>query len=349
MNVLIFFFSALGVFNGFLLSLYLIFFAKKKSVSKVLLGALVLSLSIRIGKSVLIYFDQDSPLIFRQIGLSACIFIGPLLFYYVRNAINPLKPISSFSKGLLIFLLSVFMVVGFFKSYQHEPAFWNDYMVNSIYIVWLIGLICTAYILIPFVTASYKEEGKLNQRNQWLVIVYLANALIAGAFFLALFGNSWAYYMTGPMVFSFFLYLMAFGYFNQKWFDLSNQESVEKYKNKKIDSARAEKLLRDLNDLILAEKIFVNPSLKLSEVAGKMEMPSHQLSQLLNDNLGKTFNRFINEYRIEEACKILLSEHNMSLEGIGYEVGFRSKSTFFTAFKNYKDLTPSQFQKQMTS
>ncbi len=349
MNVIIFFFSALGVFNGFLLSLYLLIFSKKKSLSKFLLGALVLALTIRIGKSVLIYFDQDSPKIYRQIGLSACLFIGPLLYYYLRNIIHPLKTISKWSKALMAIFLMCFILIGILRTYEADPTFWNDHMVNFIYLVWLGGLIASTCLLVPYVFKTYKATGKLNALNVWMCIVYIANVMIASAFFLAMFGNSWAYYMTGPMVFTFFLYLLTYGYFNKQWFDISDKKPIEKYKNKKIDSARAEKLLSQLNELIQNQKIFRNPSLKLKDVADKLNIPSHDLSQLLNDNLGISFNRFINEFRIKEACRILSSEHNMSLEGIGYEVGFRSKSTFFTAFKSLKNLTPSQYQKKIAS
>lgn len=69
----------------------------------------------------------------------------------------------------------------------------------------------------------------------------------------------------------------------------------------------------------------------------------HQLSQVLNDNMGKNFTVFINEYRINEACNIIVSDNKLTLEGIGYEVGFNSKSTFFSTFKKLKGTTPAMF------
>ena len=84
---LLFFFSALGAFNGLLLGLYFFFFAKKKYLVNYFLGALLLALSIRIGKSVFLYFDGKLPRMYLQIGLSACFFIGPFLYFFTRSAI----------------------------------------------------------------------------------------------------------------------------------------------------------------------------------------------------------------------------------------------------------------------
>ncbi len=344
MNGVIFFFGLLGVFNGLLLSLYLFLFAKQKSLSKFLLGALVLALSIRIGKSVLLYFDPDLPKIYKQIGLSACLFIGPFLFYYLKSVLAEVKTMPRNWKWSLIGLLAGIVIVGSIRPYQSYPLFWNTYAVNSIYFVWFIGICAAGFALIPQLLRSYQLEGKLKPVEKWLLAVFLGNVIIASAFFLTLFGFSMAYYISGPLVFSFFLYLLAFGYFNTQWFEMSSKQAAEKYSNKKIDEASAKKLLAQLDQLMQSKKLYSQDMLKLADVANQLDIPAHQLSQLLNDNLGKGFKPFINEYRIQAACELLTTDNNFSLEGIGYEVGFRSKSTFFTTFKKLKQLTPAEFQ-----
>jgi AraC-like DNA-binding protein len=94
------------------------------------------------------------------------------------------------------------------------------------------------------------------------------------------------------------------------------------------------------------EKLFLNPHLKLSDLATEVNISAHQLSQILNENVGKNFSEFINEYRINEACLLLFTHENLSIDGIGYEVGFNSKSTFFAAFKKQKGVTPAIFQQK---
>lgn len=347
MNSIIFFFTVLGVFNGVLLSLYLFIFSKQKSLSKYLLGALILALSIRIGKSTILYFDRDVHKLVLQIGLSACLFIGPLLYFYLRSVLDGTKQLPRSWKIGLSALTVAIIFVGSIRPYHLAPEFWNTYVVQSIYVVWFLGVCASGFVLIPHLLQSYRTDGKITSLHKWLSAIFFGNVIIASAFFLAFFGNSWAYYITGPLVFTFFLYLLAFGYYNNKWFEEASKVTPEKYLNKKIDAKQASVLLKELDHLLLTEKIFTDPTLKLNSVAERMNIPTHQLSQLLNDNLGQGFKPFINEHRIKAACQLLGTNHQMSLEGIGYEVGFRSKSTFFTTFKKLMGVTPSQYKEQL--
>ena len=86
-------------------------------------------------------------------------------------------------------------------------------------------------------------------------------------------------------------------------------------------------------------------NVKLNDIAKELNMTSHKLSQLLNDNFGKSFAVFINEYRIEEAKKLLKENNQYTLEAIGFEAGFNSKSTFYAIFKKLTNQTPSEYQK----
>ena len=342
---LLFFFSVLGAFNGILLSAYLFFSNKEKQLSKYLLGGLVLALSIRIGKSVLLYFDRDLHKLYLQIGLSACLFIGPFLYYYLKSVIQPVTKFPKQWKWTLLSLLAFILIAGSIRPYHHYPLFWNNVLIYIIYSAWFLGVVGTGYILGPIFKKGISSQEKLTPSDKWLLAVYLANFIIAGAFFLAFFGFSMAYYISGPLVFSFFLYLAIFGYFYTDNAQFSEQKSV-KYANKKIESTEANELLTQLN-AIMQTGIHKDSKIKLKTVAEKLAIPTHRLSQLLNDNLGKSFNAYINEYRIEAACQLLETSHNLSLEGIGYEVGFNSKSTFFTTFKKIKRLTPAQYQQQI--
>ncbi|KAF9658268.1 hypothetical protein ABHQ57_11530 [Tenacibaculum sp. ZH5_bin.1] len=53
------------------------------------------------------------------------------------------------------------------------------------------------------------------------------------------------------------------------------------------------------------QELYKKTDVKLSDISVKTGGASHKLSQFLNDNLGKSFTTFLNEYRIEEAKKLL--------------------------------------------
>ena len=122
-RLLLFFFSGLGAFNGLLLSIYFLFFARPKHISNRFLGALLLMLSIRIGKSVFYHFNHGLSKNYLQLGLTACFMIGPFLFLYIKSK----KPSWDQNKNgwiyqLLVLILFVsFVVVGLIYPYQYYP------------------------------------------------------------------------------------------------------------------------------------------------------------------------------------------------------------------------------------
>jgi YesN/AraC family two-component response regulator len=55
------------------------------------------------------------------------------------------------------------------------------------------------------------------------------------------------------------------------------------------------------------------------------------------------FNELTNKFRFEEVKMLLENAKQYSIEGIGYEVGFASKSSFYTLFKKHTGLTPKDY------
>lgn len=99
------------------------------------------------------------------------------------------------------------------------------------------------------------------------------------------------------------------------------------------------------------ERPYLNPDLNLPQLAKDLDIPSHQLSQVINKNIGLNFFDFINSYRVEEIkAKIANPEYNkFSLLGIAFESGFNSKSAFNRVFKNLSGETPTQYKKRVTT
>jgi AraC-like DNA-binding protein len=141
-----------------------------------------------------------------------------------------------------------------------------------------------------------------------------------------------------------FYLLVLFWVFKRKKNTLFFEEDI-KYKDKKIADETADSIQTQLKVIFEEEKQFKNSDLKLQDVAKQLQISTHNLSQYLNDNLGKSFSVFINEYRIEAAKELLITKKEFTIEAIGYECGFNSKSTFFTAFKNITKTTPATYKK----
>lgn len=104
---------------------------------------------------------------------------------------------------------------------------------------------------------------------------------------------------------------------------------------------------KKLLEVMVSQKPYLDNSLNLAKLAAQNYTTTHQLSQAINQKEGKNFNDFINSYRVEEAKTRLKSIdfQNFTIEAIGQECGFNSKSTFYAAFKKFAGTTPTEFRK----
>jgi AraC-like DNA-binding protein len=93
-----------------------------------------------------------------------------------------------------------------------------------------------------------------------------------------------------------------------------------------------------INDLTLA---------RLAKIVG---VSTHHLSQVINEQFGRSFFDFINQFRVQEAETLLLQKTpKMSVLDIAMESGFNSKTAFYEAFKKRTGMTPTQFIKSHTT
>ncbi len=124
-------------------------------------------------------------------------------------------------------------------------------------------------------------------------------------------------------------------------------EEEKKYKASQLGSLNLEEVGKNLKDLFHQEKIFLQDDLTLSYLAGKLNLSTHQLSEYLNNELGKNFFQFLNEYRVQEAKKRIESDPQEVLLSIAYSSGFRSKSTFNEVFRKETGFTPSDYRSKI--
>lgn len=109
-----------------------------------------------------------------------------------------------------------------------------------------------------------------------------------------------------------------------------------------VDTALIEKVQFVLKN----DKLYLNSDLNILQLATACTTSIHVLSKLINDHFEKNFFDFINTYRVEEAKVKLLDTYSelYTIEGIAREVGFNSRSAFYTAFKKCTGLTPTEFK-----
>lgn len=109
---------------------------------------------------------------------------------------------------------------------------------------------------------------------------------------------------------------------------------------------KIDELVERIIMLMEKEKIYQETELTLQNLADKLQSPSYQVSQAINEGMEKTFYDLINNYRVEEAKRLLLDpkNSNYTILSVGFEAGFNSKTTFNTVFKKFTGQTPTDFR-----
>jgi TolB-like protein/AraC-like DNA-binding protein len=103
-----------------------------------------------------------------------------------------------------------------------------------------------------------------------------------------------------------------------------------------------ENYLEQLDELVKVDEIYLDPSISLRHLAGKLELHPNKLSWLINEKIGKNFNEYINTFRLITFKEKALNPKNshLTLLGLAYESGFNSKTAFNAFFKKIEGITP---------
>lgn len=345
---ILFFWSALGAFNGLLLSVYFCFLIKNKTKSTHFLAALFFVVSVRVTKSVFLNFYSNISSLYVQVGLTACFLIGPFLYLYCRSAMNP-NSLNHAKWYIHVIPIMVFMVlIGSLYPYNEHMYLWN-HRTGGI-LGWMLFFHWFGYIIAAFYQVRFSILKILSKEQATSYFDYWILNILTGIFliWLAYITNSYTSYIVGSLFYSFIFYIsFTFWFMKKKTDNFSFLSPQIKYENKRISNEKGIAITNDLNKLILEEKVHLNPDLNLFELANRLQIQPYELSQYLNDIVRQNFSNYINGYRIEASEKMMRSKCKLTMDGIGYECGFRSKSSFYIAFKKVNGMTPGEFKKSL--
>ena len=132
--------------------------------------------------------------------------------------------------------------------------------------------------------------------------------------------------------------------------DINQRESPLENKDEKtlMPPDEVSEFVEKLDMLMNDEQRFLDASLSLRTLAEETGLHPNKLSWLLNDQVGLSFNDYVNTYRLECFKEKAQNPDNQSftLLGLAFDSGFNSKSTFNTFFKKRTGMTPRSWLKQ---
>ena len=323
--------ATLGLFQGFLLFIYLINLKKGNRKLNVYLSLILLGLTIRIGKSILGYYIPLEAWQ-KNIGISGSLIVGPFLWFYGIILFQKSKTLSkSHYLHLLPFTLFA-LLLSFIPSNGDFETFWNYGIV-----VFHLAI----YLIVSWLTLIRSSSETKSKRSKWYRNILIGVTLI-WLYYLGNFLNLKLHYVWGPIFYSFLIYAFTYLFLNRDNFDL------EKYENSSLDKDSSIALFKSIKKLFEKENLFLEPNISLNTLSEKLSKSSKEVSQSINENAHQNFREFVNTHRIEKAKTLLVNmdRKHEKIATVAYDSGFGTVTAFNVAFKKSTGLTPSEYRKE---
>ena len=136
-----------------------------------------------------------------------------------------------------------------------------------------------------------------------------------------------------------FIYFVSFkAFINQDLFDESKQKILVKehsaIKPEEPKTGNEKKGCETIKEAMETGQFFLNQDLTIHEFAKEINKSPRLISNCINQSFGFNFNEWVNNYRVDKALEILKDKNNdhLSIEGIGADSGFKSRSAMYIAF-----------------
>jgi AraC-like DNA-binding protein len=302
---------------------------------------------------------------------------GPFLYLYVESLTSGKKKPSK--RDLLHFIpfCSFFLYLSislWFPEYSSRIRL--DHVTINVEppFIFIIFLLITAfsgpaYFIASFLKFKNIDLSILNNFStteeinlEWLkTLVYIFgviwSALIAIAIVHHIFHYASMAFCTDGLFLSLSAFIILVGYFGLRQKEIFTRfpkddhvfvsDQRTKYQSMNLSEAEFSDFIGRINSIMEHEKPFLNPEITLPELASLVNIPSYQLSRVINEKFGCNFFDFINGFRVNEVKSKINDPtfSNLSLLGIAYDCGFNSKSAFNRIFKKMTGLTPSEYKK----
>lgn len=287
--------------------------------------------------------------------------VGPLVYVYVKSYLQRISEETTGFREIISeywfhFVPPVFFFVFEMIYFLQEPNVLRESILQSastfrwdrIHAATLIACIqVSSYSILclrVYLHISRKYEI-YELKLVWAVLLLpvLANILIGSAFFIKneILFKSGASCIVLVILLMFVLKENHPGFFNEMTVAIRNS----KYQNTILLSEEIERANLRLKDIMEKQAFYRDGELRLVDLAAGLGLSLHQTSRYLNEVQKMSFYELVNHYRVQEACKRLISEPNKGVLDIGYEVGFNSKSAFNSQFAKVTGFSPALYRK----
>lgn len=358
-------FIFLGTVQGIFLSYFFLSTPNRGVKSNIYLGLLILVSSLLSFDILISYTNFMFQVIYLVDATEPLNFlVGPLFFLYVLAKVDESKIKKvywHFIPALIYFFYSIFFHIQSIESKynayieQYHPEI--DYIanlegvfedpllfkhfINELTIISILTYLILSIIIVNKAQRNCSDNSK-SFRILWVDVAFMSAILFTIIFVKFTFEHDLGDYIIIVAI-SIFIYSISFKIIKESLF-FKNSFNEKKYVKSALDEDAKLKIEKKVTQ-IMEEKYYLSTTPSLPDLAKKINVSPNYVSQVINEKIGCSFLELINKYRIEEAKSLILDPKlNETIEGIGYSVGFNSKSTFHSAFKRITGQTPSEFK-----
>lgn len=275
------------------------------------------------------YFLQDKEPLGDKVYLFFLFLVPSMFFFFSRSIILPTRPLRPY---MLLHLLSIAILY----VVRLEIALPIMFLFGATYSVWL-GIIIYAL----------REN-----RKQFRFEVFFFATLSIVAVFVLVLGFSIPYIddrffyvvYTNGIGLAFVLTVVALISIPDLVRDLAEAGRI-KYSASTLGGIDVDARLQKLEKLIQIDNVYQDEDLTLSSLADALDLSGQQLSELINTRIGMGFSQYVRERRVEAAKRLLVSAPDQSILSISLDVGFKSQSNFYAAFKEITGMSPGGYRR----
>ncbi|MFY0602733.1 MAG: helix-turn-helix transcriptional regulator [Flavobacteriaceae bacterium] len=353
----------LGLFQGLIFGVVLLIIGLQRKTPTLFLGLFVIFYALGLVNAILedlgiiLYYPQLETLPFEFVWL-----LSPLFYLYVQQLSIFSKSYPKYSiliPGIIVFILDIII---FFQSISVKQKIYDTFWYQMIEFIGVVFSIIVFLVIFIFITEHNIETKNHYTSVKYKTLRWIQIFIYASAFYFLL-------QLTQEILdnASLTLFISIFHVVLLYWISLngvlqqpikslipvSNKDSntvlTERKKELKSGKYPDKELFQRIIKQVVAEELFSKPDLTIVDISKSMNVHPKSISQSINGCFHQNFNVFINSFRVEKAKTLLDSDvsNNYSIEGIGKEVGFQSKSAFYGAFKRETGTTPSNYKNRL--
>lgn len=282
--------------------------------------------------------------------------IGPLLYIIYRESINPAEkncywlhfvlPPLIFFLALDYYVLPVTEKINRpFDVFILKKVFFNDYLYPG---GTLISMFYVAYIIKEMSLIWQDKSLRAEPGTKVTTIMLFISALTIGLAILSMATRVYLFFRISATLLALSMAMILVVGYRYPEISQSFIKIVQAVSNKQsyIAALDLELIKTKLEFLMTQEKVFHEPDLTLSKLAVLAGLSVHQLSEFINTRFNINFSGYVNQFRVEEAKKLLIQNPEQNIMQIAYQVGFNSTSAFHRYFAKFAILSPKDYRKK---